>query len=418
MSPTRIAELAAKIQEHTSKVDEYLASKALPSPSFDITTPATFNLPPSIQASQNAVLEASDELNLLMLGPLRSIASLPFNPWVSVQAIQRFGIATSFAPGEISTFSDIARTCSLPESDVCRILRHAMTYRIFREPRKGLVEHTAASKALAERPLLCNLVGFLSGEIWPSATRLVDAMEKWPGSQKPNETGFSLAYNTDVPMFDVVGRDKERAKHMAGAMTLMHAGPGYSVKHLLEGFEWGAAAQGQVVDVGGGVGTVGAEIARFFPRVKCTVQDLPEVLDEATIPEDLRDGHRLDFMPHDFFEPQTVEGADLYLLRWVLHDWSDEYATKILRNLIPALKRGAVILVCDLCLSPPGVLSPYAERSARSFDLAMKGIQNAKERDADDWARVFRDCDAGFEFQGIQKPPESTLSFISATWKG
>ena len=86
-------------------------------------------------------------------------------------------------------------------------------------------------------PLLQDLVAVLSHEIWPAAARLVDAMEKWPSSQQPNETGFALAYGTDSPMFDVMGRDPDRARRMAGAMTLMHAGPGYSVKHLLENFE-------------------------------------------------------------------------------------------------------------------------------------------------------------------------------------
>ncbi|KAJ8065081.1 hypothetical protein OCU04_005793 [Sclerotinia nivalis] len=70
---TRIAVLAAKIQEHTSKVDEYLASNNLPSPSFDVSCPVRLSLPPEIQTSRNAVLEASDELTALMLGPVESL---------------------------------------------------------------------------------------------------------------------------------------------------------------------------------------------------------------------------------------------------------------------------------------------------------------------------------------------------------
>ncbi|TGO57110.1 hypothetical protein BCON_0069g00040 [Botryotinia convoluta] len=63
MSPnTRIADLAATIQEHTSKVDEYLASNNIPSPSFDVSCPLRLSLPLDIQASRNAVLEASDDL--------------------------------------------------------------------------------------------------------------------------------------------------------------------------------------------------------------------------------------------------------------------------------------------------------------------------------------------------------------------
>ena len=77
MPSSRIVELAAIIQKHTSKVDEYLTSHDLPSPSFDISTPPVLQLPPHIQASQKAIIEADDELSALILGPMRSIDSTP-----------------------------------------------------------------------------------------------------------------------------------------------------------------------------------------------------------------------------------------------------------------------------------------------------------------------------------------------------
>jgi hypothetical protein len=49
-------------------------------------------------------------------------------------------------------------------------------------------------------------------------------------------------------------------------------------------------------------------------------------------------------MAHDFFEPQTVV-ADIYLLRWILHNWSDKHCVRILRALTPALKPGARIVI-------------------------------------------------------------------------
>lgn len=79
-SNSRIATLAAIIQEETSKVDNYLASNNLPSPSFDVSTPLRLSLPPEILASRNAVLEASDELTALMLGPVESLVPPVGNP--------------------------------------------------------------------------------------------------------------------------------------------------------------------------------------------------------------------------------------------------------------------------------------------------------------------------------------------------
>ena len=190
-----------------------------------------------------------------------------------------------------------------------------MAHYIFRQPSPGIVSHTAASRALAEISGLGQLADFISSEMWPSATRVVDAMEKWPGSEEPNEAGFALADGTDVPMFDVVGRDPARAKRMGEAMSFTSSGPRYSVAHLLENFEWGDAAEGSLVDVGGGRGTVAAEIARFLPKIKCVVQDLPDVVEGAEVPEDIRTSERLRFMSHDFFQEQPVKGADIYSLR-------------------------------------------------------------------------------------------------------
>ncbi|KAF4632321.1 hypothetical protein G7Y89_g5805 [Cudoniella acicularis] len=399
MPPTRIVQLATTILEHTQKVDSYLAVENIPTPSFEISCPPRLALPASIQESQHAVVEASDELMALMLGPAASLTALhPHNSWTSLQAIQRLGIANSFSPSTTSTFSAIAQACSQSESDIRRLLRHAMTYFIFQEPSPGIVAHTASSKALAEIPQLGQLVGFMSSELWPSATRLVDALEKWPQSEEPNETGYSIAYSTDKPMFEFLAQYPERAQRMAKAMSFMNSGPGYSPRHILENFDWGDAANGLLVDVGGGQGIVAIEIARHFPRIKCIVQDLPEVIEGVSVPDDLAKDGRLMLMPHDFFQEQVVKGADVYYLRWILHDWSDKYATEIIRQLVPALKRGARILVSELCLPDPCVLSRYKERHARNFDISMKQIQNSKERDATDWAQLFAAVDMRFQF--------------------
>lgn len=72
-STSRIIELSASIHEHTTKVDAYLAANNLPTPSFDTSCPPKLLLPPEIQASRDAVLEATDELTALMLGPVESL---------------------------------------------------------------------------------------------------------------------------------------------------------------------------------------------------------------------------------------------------------------------------------------------------------------------------------------------------------
>ena len=73
--PTRIAELAATIQLNTSKLDGYFAAVDIPSPSFEHGFPET--LPPDIEATRDAISQATDELHDLMVGPRGLAEGMP-----------------------------------------------------------------------------------------------------------------------------------------------------------------------------------------------------------------------------------------------------------------------------------------------------------------------------------------------------
>lgn len=106
-------------------------------------------------------------------------------------------------------------------------------------------------------------------------------------------------------------------------------------------------------------------LASTFPQLKCIVQDLPEVVEEgkSRVPSELAD--RVQFMAHDFLTEQPVTGADVYFFRWIFHNWSDEYCVRILKNLIPALKPGAMVVINDNCLPEPGTLNLWQEERIR-----------------------------------------------------
>lgn len=88
MSSTRIAELAAIVSTNTTKIDDYLISHNLPSPSFDVDHPADLGIPLEaidIDDARRAALEASMELQDLLQGPtslLRPVVcySTEYNP--------------------------------------------------------------------------------------------------------------------------------------------------------------------------------------------------------------------------------------------------------------------------------------------------------------------------------------------------
>lgn len=77
MALTKITELAALIHESTTKVDDYLQNKGLPSPSFAEDGPVDFRIEcEDIREARETALEASLELHHLLLGP--ALLSLVF----------------------------------------------------------------------------------------------------------------------------------------------------------------------------------------------------------------------------------------------------------------------------------------------------------------------------------------------------
>ena len=200
-------------------------------------------------------------------------------------------------------------------------------------------------------------------------------------------------------------------------MTWFNTGPGLESVHIVHGFPWKIFHGGIIVDIGGSHGIVSMAIAQNFPSLRFIVQDQAEVIrnGRAKLPAEFHS--RVTFMEHDFFVEQPITSADVYILRWILHDWPDAYAIKILQALVPALKDGSRICICELVLPEPGRTSSYQERSLRSMDLAMLEFHNAKERDEDDWAHLLQRADRRFHIVDIKQPPGSTLSIIEVRWR-
>lgn len=89
----------------------------------------------------------------------------------------------------------------------------------------------------------------------------------------------------------------------------------------------------------------------------------------------------------------------VYFFRWIIHNYSNPYAVKILRALIPALKPGARILINDNCLSEAGSENPWDEARMHRMDLVMLALLNAQERTEAEFRELFRTVDEGFVFK-------------------
>lgn len=143
-----------------------------------------------------------------------------------------------------------------------------------------------------------------------------------------------------------------------------------------------------LVDVGGGTGTMARAIAEAYPQVKCTVLDLPRVVAGVQASEGVQ------VVGGDMF--QFVPPADAALLKWVLHNWSDEDCVKILKRCkkaVPSKKQGGKVIIIEMVVDFD-IGSPKLAETQLLFDMHMMIHTTGKQRTAAQWSKIF--TDAGF----------------------
>jgi hypothetical protein len=120
-----------------------------------------------------------------------------------------------------------------------------------------------------------------------------------------------------------------------------------------------------VADVGGGQGSTLAAILQVNPALHGILLDLPEVVARTAPLQAAGVAQRCEVVGGDMLTAVPT-GADVYLIKRVLMDWSDEQAATILRNCAGALPEDGKVLVVEMVLPPSNEAHP-----GKIFDLLM-----------------------------------------------
>ena len=153
-----------------------------------------------------------------------------------------------------------------------------------------------------------------------------------------------------------------------------------------------------IVDVGGGRGTLISSILRAYPDARGIVVDLPHVIEQGRqliATNGLQD--RCELVGGDFFK-QVPSGGDVYLLKWVIHDWDDAKATAILKNCHAAMPAHARLLLIEAPLPPANDPSLH-----KLMDVNMLVMTGGRERTEAEY-RTLLDA-AGFELTRVTVTP-------------
>lgn len=378
--------LAKTIQTHTATLSAYLKQNSLPPVSLDADAypffpgsgPADVDPSPRLtEEVRNARAELRDACTTLLQlvsGPAEAFFTHATGHFQSaaLQVIYHFHLAEGVPiDGEIS-YQQLATKCGLAENHCTRVLKLAMTQNVFRQPRPGYVAHTALSKMLLN-PDMSDMTGYILEESFFSAGRISETFEKYPGSEEKNTTTWNLGHNIDLPMFEFFEKHPARMQRFLGCMRSVAAGEAYSIEHLAYGYDWKGLGTGVVVDVGGSFGHCCSVIANVAPDLNFIVQDLDQVVAEAQRQRANGNGNgsdkgtaaKIEFQAHNFFTPQPVKNADVYLLRFICHDYSDKYAAQILSSITPAMGPNSRIMIVDGLMPEVGVMSKFDEQRLR-----------------------------------------------------
>ncbi|KAF5591477.1 methyltransferase [Fusarium pseudocircinatum] len=282
--------------------------------------------------------------------------------------------------------------------------------------------HTSISALPARNRLYQNWLRHMLEEAGPGSLHVAESLWKFSSgkqelSQEPAESGFSLANvdKLDKPQtfWDYVNREAEGkpkgwcSARFAECMQVAASASFIKTDDLLwSDYDWNKLGEATVVDlshckelhtlkftdisqIGGSSGHDSTTIAQTFPNLKFIVQDLPQLrtsFDEQ-VPTEIKT--RVKFEPHDFLQAQNTK-SDVYMLKMVLHNWSDEYAANILRHLVPHLECGSRVLLVEAVAPPDTSALPFTTLShmLNAADMHMLQFFNFQERSLQDWTNL------------------------------
>ncbi|KAK3390613.1 O-methyltransferase-domain-containing protein [Podospora didyma] len=431
-----LEELAWECTKNAVAVSQYLSSHNLPQPSHSPDGPSRTlpqGTPASIRQARESLMDAALKLFQLAAGPSEFIPNLaPGFQYVAcltwLLRYDIFHLVPDSSPTATVSYADLAAAASVPEARLKSIIRMVMTCALFREPSPNRVGHSATSALLARDADVHSWASYLSTRSAPTALAMTAAHDRFgPNSVAKNETAYNVAFATELPFFDHLALDPKNTAEFAGYMRNVTTSEGVNIKHLVEGYPWADLSSSQqegqplIVDVGGSTGNAAIALAKSFPSLRFIVQDLPDNANAgrraaaaSSLPEQILS--RLTFQGHDFTEPQPVLGADVYLLRMILHDWPDHVAVTILKNLVPAMLEAdtkSKLIIMDTVLPAPnrGVPSTV-ERIVRVRDLTMMQVFNSRERDLDQWRALLAEADGRLRLRRVMEPFGSAMSLL------
>jgi len=316
--------------------------------------------------------------------------------WTSqaITAAAQLGVADALADGPLP-IDELAARVGADTDALGRLLRALISRGVFRHRPDGRYElNSLAGTLRSDAPVSMSWAARFYGSR--------EQRERWTLLADSVRTGSAV-----VPAlrgkesFDYFAEQPELAELFNQTMTSVSAMTDATV---VAGYDF--SAYPTIVDVGGGHGPLLAAILAAAPGSRGVLYDLPRVV--ANAPNLLRARNvadRVRVAEGSFFD--TVPGGgDAYVLKNIIHDWPDDKAVRILRNVRAAAGPRATVLLVEFVI-------PKHDRdfAGKWVDLEMLLNLGARERTAAEYGDLL--SKAGLRMSRVVQTA-SPLSVVEA----
>lgn len=328
-----------------------------------------------------------------MATPAQHIVRLAFGFAVSqaLRVAADLGIADRLAAGERS-IDDLATETGSHAGALYRVMRLLAAEGVFRETDGRCFVLTETGEALRsdQRSSPLDMIRMLNREPYLAFAQLGHSVRT---GLPAFEEVFGKA------RFDWLADHPDEAALFQSAMIAFNQGSNQAVAHA---YDFGPYSR--VVDVGGGHGQLLSEILARHPHLSGVLFDLPSGVEAA------RSGAggslpRTEFVAGSFFEAVPA-GADVYVLKKVIHDWNDKQAIAILRNCRDAMAPQGRVLLAETIIPAGNEPNPI-----KFADLNMLVVTGGLERTQPEYASLL--AAAGLRLQRII-PTGQPISVLEA----
>ena len=216
-------------------------------------------------------------------------------------------------------------------------------------------------------------------------------------SIKTGEIAFD--YTFGMPVFPYFATHPKAAEVFDNAMTSFSKS---SANAVVATYDFSDAKT--IADIGGGHGRLLATVLKTAPNAKGILFDQSQVL-EGNILDEAGVGDRTETISGNFFAEIPVV-ADVYLMKFIIHDWNDEQSISILSNLAKSAPTGAKLLLVETVVE-----EEFTPSISKIMDLNMLVMTGGKERTATEYSELFEKT--GFKLTNVYPTP-SPMSIVEA----